>query len=137
IEAEMECLEQAGTQPGGEEARAHRDFAVERAHGFVGRRDALERIAAYLADERVRDPMVISGPSGVGETALLARAARLVAPGCLVLERYLGVTPAASGIRALLIDLCREIADHAGGATAPPNDIRELAAEWSRRLVHL
>ncbi len=137
IEAEMECLEQAGAQPGGEEARIHHDFAVERAHGFVGRRDALERVAAYLADEHVRDPLVISGPSGVGKTAVLARAARLVGPGCLILERYLGVTPAASGIRALLTDLSREIADHAGSPTAPPSDIRELAAEWCGRLEQM
>jgi hypothetical protein len=65
---------------------------------------------------------------------LLARAAQLVDPGCLVLQRYLGVTPAASSLRALLTDLCREIAAHLGSQIAPPTDLRELAAEWSRRL---
>ncbi len=131
ISAELQRLERTATLPGGEVARVHIDIAAERARNFVGRRPALVRIAAYLVDAAAREPLVIVGPAGVGKTALLARAAHNVGPGCLLVQRYLGVTPDTSSLRTLLAGVCHEIAAHTGSTA---DDLGNPVGEWAQRL---
>ena len=70
---------------------SHERFLEERVQGFIGRETTLQRIAEYLASPS-KHLMVIVGPSGVGKSALMAKAveqARAVAEGYIVC-RFIG-----------------------------------------------
>lgn len=101
--ASVDTLEQEHDQ--------HRDFGDERARMFVGRAAVLGALAAYRRRNDGR-PLVVIGPSGVGKTALLARARQdAVAqdPSDVVLARFVGATPRSADVRTLLQDLCRAL----------------------------
>lgn len=55
-------------------AEANQQFTTTRAAVVIGRNYALARVAGYLAGQR-QQPLVVTGESGVGKSALLARAA--------------------------------------------------------------
>ncbi len=118
------------------ENQAHERFGKERApkDGFIGRKQELDRIAAYLADTENRKPLIVHGPSGSGKTALLARAAQLATtrhPG-LVIQRYLGTMPDSSNLHSLLTNLCSTLSP--GSHRDLPLETRLLQEEFDRLL---
>jgi hypothetical protein len=128
----------SGAGPGLDgEGLAHRDFAAERARFFTGRAAELDHIAGYLRGGAPR-PLVLCGDGGTGKSALLPAAASNAAqhlPGCAVVARFVGATPASTDGRALLGGICRELARRAGEAEAGvPGDYAELAADFTARL---
>jgi Domain of unknown function (DUF4062) len=125
IEEELARLDALEQEPGSEEARIHRAFGLERSQHFVGRSRLRQDILSYLNSE-LRQPLVLLGPSGVGKTALLGKAVAEVPPDWLVLERYLGVTPASSNVGGLLGGLGRQLAHLVGDYFVPPEDLSEL-----------
>jgi WD40 repeat protein len=137
IAAEMDSLDRTNRDPLEVEKQAHADFAAERRQVFVGRAEPLRRIADYVSNGRAR-PLVVHGPSGSGKSALMARAvadARAAHPGAVIVERYIGASPGASEIRALLESLCQEIARGFGADETPIGDYPKLVAELPTRLA--
>ena len=151
IEAEIATLEQVA--PLTQERDAQRRFGEERARGFIGRAEALARLAAYtrgvvadgesLAESHgeavsASTPLVVVGASGAGKSALLGRAvaqARAAQPTTIIVERYIGATPGSSDLRALLSSVCRELALAYGtDENAVPSDEQELARDFAERL---
>lgn len=133
--------EDVTTDPLGEEIRAHRRFAEERAAHFTGRAGDLARIAEYLEAED-QQPLVVHGEGGCGKSALMAQALLSGGPpapaGALVLGRFVGATPGSTDGRALLTSLCEELARAAGDSATPvPHDYNELVADFARRLGEL
>ncbi len=124
--------------PVDQEAIAHRAFGQERARGFIGRYDLLQRIQLYL-DGHDRHPLVVHGVSGSGKSALLAKAvADHESRGMNheVIVRYVGATPASSDIRSLLEGLCKEITLRYGGDTSMvPTEYTKLEVEFANRLT--
>ena len=116
----------------------HERFGRERAHSFVGRADVLQTIAGYLAED-ARHPLAIWGPSGSGKSALLARAADRALEShqsSEVIVRYIGATPDSSDGRALLEDVCRQIAlSHGAGEADIPTDFRDLVPRFRDHLA--
>jgi NACHT domain- and WD repeat-containing protein len=122
---------------GDADAKAYSDFARERSRYFVGREDVLAAIARYLA-RTDHYPFVITGLSGSGKSALLARAvedARKMHPEAEVQEVYIGVTPDSANTRTLLESICRRITVAYGGdETTVPTDEKGLIQELPQRL---
>ena len=132
------------------ELTEHRRFGAERAEHFVGRQAVLDTIAGYLADSDPR-PLAVYGASGVGKSALVARAtqlARQAHPGSQHVVRFIGATPDSIDGRALLRNLCREITRRfkeaeAGVPSNPaltdestvPSDYQDLVRDLGERLT--
>ena len=136
IEAEAAKLE--AVEPLVREQHAHDDFGRERARFFVGRRKLLADIADYM-DRDDRYPLVISGPSGSGKSALMAKVAeqaRARHPQALVIARFIGATAASSDGRTLLESLSRQIVRAYGGDEADiPPEYSALAFSFRDRLA--
>lgn len=113
------------------ERDAHREFAEERCRHFVGRREILQRIREYLDGDDTR-PIVISGRSGSGKTAVMAKAwfeQLAQSSGAMTIARFIGATPGSSDLRTLLGDLCREL-----GIAEVPQDMNERVKAFRERL---
>jgi WD40 repeat protein len=109
-----------------EEKSTQRKFHQERTLVFVGRASERRAIANYLAKEN-RAPFVILAPSGAGKSALLAQVvedARGQYPQALIIERFVGISPACSNTRELLEGIILEISRYfgLGDASVPANE---------------
>ena len=100
------------------ERAVHANFAVERLHVFFGRESNLAAIAAHISGD-ARHPLVLTGFSGSGKTALMARAAAN-AKGPVV-QRFVGASASSVNQRNLLISVIEDLASLGGAA---------LPAEW-------
>ncbi len=120
------------------EQQVHDAFGQERARLFVGRGDLLAQVAGYLAGGD-RHPLVITGPSGSGKSALLAKIverARERHPNALVVTRFIGATPGSSDGRTLLEGLTRQIVRAYGGDESDiPPEYGALAFTFRERLA--
>lgn len=91
------------------EIEAHQRFAEDRREHFVGRREILDRIGAYLADAS-DTPLILWGVPGCGKSALMAAASKIAVTSTLqVVARFIGATPASTQVAELLTSLCHEI----------------------------
>jgi hypothetical protein len=91
--------------PESTERRLHEAYADERLRIFVGQEATLAELAGLLdgTDARAQGPggrsILLSGPSGLGKSALVAMALRRhreAAPRDIVFEHYIGCAPTAS-----------------------------------------
>ena len=120
------------------DGQAHQAFAEERCRNFVGRKDPLSAITAYLNGPDQRS-LVVSGEGGTGKSALLAEALRRAQrdhPQSQLVYRFIGATPGSSDGRSLLGGLCRELArrGYGGGETSVPADYQQLSQDFRTRL---
>ncbi|XP_002741817.1 NACHT domain- and WD repeat-containing protein 1-like [Saccoglossus kowalevskii] len=102
-----------------EEILQHLTFCDSKCQSFHGREDLLSCIKDYLG-ECVENsmkgfPLIVHGESGSGKTSVIAKAAYLAGSEWCVtnntasIVRFLGTTPASTGIRQLLKSLCKHI----------------------------
>ncbi len=89
------------------ERAIHENFAAERLRVFVGRDSNVSAIAAHLAGE-AQHPLVLTGTSGSGKTALMARAA--AGSKGPVVQRFVGGSAASANQRNLLISMIEDLA---------------------------
>lgn len=118
------------------EREAHKDFAAQRAEGFVGRANYLSLIAEYLSSDAAC-PLAIYSEGGMGKSALMARAlgdAQAAHPDAVFVSRFIGVTSASSDLRSLLSDVCTEIGIAYGNTEPVPTTVQELQQELPERL---
>lgn len=109
IDSELAAFQQASELE--REVKAHQEFGQQRAEHFIGRREILDEIQAYLASE-CNSPLVIHGVSGSGKTGLLAHAIQTTEeafPYAGTIVRFIGSTPSSSDGRSLLESLCHQI----------------------------
>lgn len=119
------------------EITAHAAFAGERRASFTGRARYLDEIAKYLGADSPY-AFVVYGDGGTGKSALLAQAAyraRSANPDAVVIERYIGATPASATPRSLLQDLHAEIGRAYGVSEPAPGDFSELIRAFHERLA--
>jgi WD40 repeat protein len=122
------------------ERASHEVFGRERgdARFFQGRGAALQAILDYARAAAGRVLLVV-GETGMGKTALLARAALEAAarhPASQVIVRFLGATAASTERRGLLQSLCRELAERVGQDDyRPPEELPALADDFAEFLT--
>jgi AAA ATPase domain/Domain of unknown function (DUF4062) len=104
----------------------HRAFAEQRLKIFVGRENNLAAIARYIAGADTR-PLILHGRSGLGKSALMARAIAVAeAAGPVpVVYRFIGASAASSDLRSLLISLIEDLA--ARGVAEMPAEFEQDA----------
>ncbi len=112
IESELARLAQI--DPADFEIAVHRNFADGRRSVFFGRQDILHRIAEYAgASSPPGRPLILYGEGGCGKSAIMAAgaaAAREQLPHAVVIERYVGASPASSNAVQLAKGITDEIA---------------------------
>ena len=96
------------------ESATHRNFADGRRSVFIGRKEALRQIAEYVGPSaRSGRPLILYGEGGAGKSAIMAEGAaqtRDLLPHAIVVERYIGATPASSNAAELVKGIVNEIA---------------------------
>lgn len=108
-----------------EEEEAQQDFATELCRGFVGRENALNRVARYL-EETPGSLLAVLGAPGMGKSAFMAEAARRARaqhPRAIVVERYAGATPRSKDASALVRDLIASCRTRIAHARPDPGDL--------------
>jgi WD40 repeat protein/signal recognition particle GTPase len=96
-----------------EEIDHHQTFVRERVKFFIGRVDILNVIREYTKGTN-RYPLVVSGVSGIGKSAVMAKAVEKIRkeqPAAKVIIRFIGATADSSNERTLMESLCQQIYD--------------------------
>nr|XP_002741812.1 PREDICTED: leucine-rich repeat and WD repeat-containing protein KIAA1239-like [Saccoglossus kowalevskii] len=129
-----------------EEILQHLEFCKVKCQSFHGRGDLLLNIKNYI-QERISgnsqnaSPMIVYGESGSGKTSLVAKAAFQSATEWFgqgksaVILRFLGTTPASTGVRQLIKSVCQQILTIYGhGDTKLPDDYFQVVRWFSKVL---
>jgi len=120
-----------------EERRARDELVGEHARLLAGREPALARLTKLVTGADAA-PVVVTGPPGIGKTALLARWVADAAAGLRelrVLSCFAGASPASSDRRGAARLLCRELQAACGLADDIPDDDGKLPAALASLLV--
>ncbi|XP_074640266.1 NACHT and WD repeat domain-containing protein 2-like [Tubulanus polymorphus] len=126
-----------------EDVLHHWKYAKYYATKFYGRSDELERIRAYLSEVSDK-PLVISGPNGVGKTALMSYAASKINSMAAELEidtkfatvlRFVRISDRTTNIHQVLLSLSHQIAYITDGyRSLIPTDYRSLKKHFMEIL---
>ncbi|XP_045168880.2 NACHT and WD repeat domain-containing protein 2-like isoform X2 [Mercenaria mercenaria] len=117
----------------------HLKLAEEKRRLFVGREKELTEIKRYFTGKTGGNkPLVISGSSGSGKTALMAVSAgkaKEIFKNSVVIVRFIGTTSQSGSVRSLLLSICKQIA-HAyfQDVALIPDSTRELADYFRNAL---
>lgn len=122
------------------EAQPHRIFANARMTLLVGRDDLLAALDRQLTQAQAHPVLALTGPSGVGKSALLAHAVeryRRQRPQDLIFEHYLSSGPDAADPVKLIMRLLRWIAEVTDDHEPLPMERRALHAALPQALATL
>ncbi|NTV47776.1 MAG: DUF4062 domain-containing protein, partial [Chlorobiales bacterium] len=117
------------------EAMDHAAYARSRQRVYIGRPESLAKLDAH-ASGTGNQPLVILGESGSGKSALLANWAaryRKSNPDALVLEHYIGATPASADWAAMLRRIMAEFKERLGLSQDIPDNpdaLRSAFPNW-------
>ncbi len=129
-----------------EELLQHMLFCQIKCSSFHGREDILSKIGDYVNKQMagnvsMASPLVVQGESGSGKTSIMAKSAMLAStqwvknPNAVVVLRFLGTTPASTGVRQLLRSICQQIlAAYGADSTEVPNDYFQVVSWFSKIL---
>ncbi len=95
-----------------QERELHDLFAVDRARGFVGRKNLLERMHTYCIAETNASLLLITGEPGCGKSALMAQFAEEAAhahPEWLIISHFVGASSYSSDLRLMLRRFCLQL----------------------------
>ena len=84
-------------------------FLKERTRLFLGRQDLLESMLGYVEDTDDRRPLVITGKSGCGKSALMAECAKQCRekfPNALVIPHFIGAAPDSTDLSTSIRSIC-------------------------------
>jgi len=84
-------------------------FLKERTRLFLGRQDLLESMLGYVVDTDDRQPLVITGKSGCGKSALMAECAKRCReefPNILVIPHFIGAAPGSTDLSISIRSIC-------------------------------
>jgi nephrocystin-3 len=118
-----------------QEAFSHEAYATSRRIAFVGRRELLKQIDDHMLIEGA-NPIVLTGCSGCGKSALLAEwSARWMEknPQDLVIQHYIGSTPESANWQSLVHRILGELKrsfDIKDKLPLSPDSLRFALQEW-------
>jgi WD40 repeat protein/ribosomal protein L9 len=132
IEAKERTLDFALTS----EREAHVEFGKRKREIFIGREKELAAIARYCAGAG-EQPLVLHGRSGLGKSALMARAIAdaEAAAGPPVIYRFIGASAASSSLRALFVSIIEDLAAY--GIVAMPGEFEQDANKFYAQIEKL
>ena len=119
------------------ETREHAAFAATRCEAWVGRDADLLRLDTF-ADDPASPPLVVSGPSGSGKSALLANwllRRRQAAPEQVLLAHYAGASPRSAEWPALCARLLEALGSALDLSVQVPEDPAGLPDALVRALA--
>ena len=99
----------AETDPLAEEAAYHEDFIESRLRVYVGREKDQKDLLSFAESEMAFSYFIVTGRSGSGKSAALARFARSYAeahPEVLVIPHFVGAGPDSTDLRQMLLRFC-------------------------------
>jgi tetratricopeptide (TPR) repeat protein len=123
---------EATADPLADEADHHERFLESRLRVCAGREEVQQALLAYARGPDAV-PCVVTGPSGSGKSAALARfvdACRRADPHALVVAHFVGAGPRSTGLRDLLRRLCGEVARHFGWDADLPEETDRLVTAF-------
>ena len=129
--------EVADADPLAAEADYHERFMESRLRVYVGRESVQERLVAF-ADGNATVPCLVTGRSGSGKSAVLARFVRRYAesrPEVLVVPHFVGASPASTNLRQMLRRFCLILKDRFGLPEEVPQDIGELIGRFRQSVA--
>ena len=91
-----------------EEADYHERFMESRLRVYVGREKLLQDLIDFASSD-AEVPCLLTGPSGSGKSAALARFTmtyRVQRPDVLVIPHFVGASPGSTGLRQMLLRFC-------------------------------
>src|SRR5262245_15480451 len=118
----------AAGDPLAEERGHHERFMESRLRVYVGRASLQQTLAAF-ADSAGAAPCLVTGPSGSGKSAALAKFANdygAAHPTTLVVPHFVGASPASTSLRSLLLRLCSILKRECNLPDAVPADTNSL-----------
>lgn len=117
IRAEYDLPDEPPMQPGGPlalEADFHERFVEAHVRVYVGREGLGNELAAYAEGDETH-PCLLTGPSGSGKSAALAKFVRTCAAAhegdedVLLVPHFVGASAASTSLRQMLGRLCQEL----------------------------
>jgi hypothetical protein len=132
----IEKLYPAGEEPSplDRESAEHEAFAQSRVRIYIGRQEYFDRLNDHVQSEG--PPLVMLGESGSGKSSLLANWAakyREHHPEALVIQHYVGATPASADWAAMLRRIMGEFQRRfkiQQEIPEEPNDLRAAFVNW-------
>jgi tetratricopeptide (TPR) repeat protein len=119
-----------------EEQDYHERFMESRLRVYVGREQINDTLIAFgNGDDQV--PCLVTGPSGSGKSAALARFVRdyrLKQPQSLVISHFIGAGPRSTNLRDMLRRFCQVLKARFGFAEEVPEEVAKLSVTY-RELV--
>lgn len=119
-----------------QEATRHEAYARSVRHGFVGRERLLHCLDEHAASQRM--PVLLAGEPGCGKSALLAQWVadwRINNPQDLIVEHYMGSTPAAADWKETVRRVVAELKRAFGISLDLPIDVHELRTALGRWML--
>ena len=117
--------------------RAQQAFFIEtRSQLFVGRQTELAQLHAYVESE-IAQPLLVSGLSGCGKSALLAKFCAEYAErhsDDFLVAHFIGASPDSTDLRRTLLRICQEVARRFGIEAEIPDDFEGLRVALPKLL---
>ncbi len=132
----------AAVDPLEEEADFHHRFMESRLRVYVGRVTLQEELLRFAAGADT-GPCLVTGPSGSGKSAALARfftgfaakhSTEIEAGTILAMPHFVGASPRSTGLRDLLRRFCQSLKNHFGLPDEVPEETARLMVTFRELL---
>ena len=121
-----------------EERGFHERFIESRTRVYIGRQQLQDELKAFVTGAEAK-PCLVTGPSGSGKSAALARFCQLSTlnpqPSTTLITHFVGASPRSTGLRDVLRHLCAELKDALKLEDEIKQDTRELCDQFREFLA--
>lgn len=121
------------------ERNYHDRFMESRRRVYIGRQSLLDQITAY-AEGPQECPLLVTGPSGSGKSAALARFEERYQqshPDDFIIPHFVGASPASTGLRTTLLRFCNVLKQEFGFEDEVPPDTNSLITTFRQFLTQI
>ena len=126
----------AETDPLAEEQNFHDLYMESRTRVYVGREKVIRALTKF-ADGDLKVPCVVTGPSGSGKSAAMAKfvkAYRDSHPAVVIIPHFIGASPASTSLRLMLRRVCLTLKKEFGLADEVEQDPQRLIGQFKEFL---